>query len=119
MEEIKELYAKMYEYMINKDKNGLDEVLDESFVLRHMTGLRQSKTVYIDSILDGTLNYYSAIHENIDINIKDENAHLVGDSYVEAAVFGGGKSYWRLRQSIDLIKKNNKWYIISSKASVY
>ena len=119
MEEIKELYKKMYEYMINKDKVGLNEVLDDSFILRHMTGLRQAKEAYINSILDGTLNYYSAIHENIDVTIKGENAHLVGDSYVEAAVFGGGKSHWRLRQTMDAIKKNDKWYMTSSKASVY
>ena len=119
MEEIKELYIRMYEYMINKDKNGLNEILADSFVLKHMTGLRQSKEVYIDSILDGTLNYYSAIHENIDVDIKGEEAHLVGDSYVEAAVFGGGKSHWRLRQIIELIKKNGTWYMTSSKASIY
>ena len=119
MEEIKELYKKMYECMINKDKVGLNEVLDESFVLRHMTGLKQSKDEYINSILDGTLNYYSAVHENIDVVIKGENAYLVGDSYVEASVFGGGKSHWRLRQSMNAIKKNDKWYMTSSKASVY
>ena len=119
MEEIKELYKKMYKYMINKDKNGLNEILDDLFVLIHMTGLRQSKEGYINSILDGTLNYYSAVHENIDVDIKGEKAHLVGDSYVEASVFGGGKSHWRLRQSMNAIKKNDKWYMTSSKASVY
>jgi hypothetical protein len=119
MEEIKELYKNMYECMINKDEEGLNRILDNSFVLRHMTGLKQSKEVYIKSILDGTLNYYSAIHENIDIDIKDTKAYIIGNSYVEAAVFGGGKSHWRLSQKIKLIKKNNVWFITSSQASIY
>jgi hypothetical protein len=36
-------YRKMYDGMISKDMELLDEVLDESFVLIHMTGMRQSK----------------------------------------------------------------------------
>ena len=105
--------------MINKNKEGLESVLDEYFVLTHMTGLKQTKSVYIDSILDGTLNYYSVKHENIKIEIKENEARLIGDSFVEAKVFGGGKSYWRLRQSMNLVKKNEKWFFSSSKASIY
>ena len=120
MEEIiKEIYITLYQYMINKDKKGLEDILDDSFVLTHMTGLRQSKGIFIESVLDGTLNYYSAIHENIDVKVKEDKAHLIGDSYVEAAVFGGGKSHWRLRQNINLINRNGKWLINSSKASIY
>ena len=119
MEQIKELYIQMYQYMIDKNKTGLEEIFDDSFVLTHMTGMKQSKKIYIDAILDGTLNYYSAKHENIKIEIKENEAHLIGDSFVEAKVFGGGKSYWRLRQSMNLVKKNEKWFFSSSKASIY
>ncbi len=76
------------------------------------------KEIYI-TLLDGTLNYYSAIHENIDVKMKEDKSHLIGDSYVEAAVFGGGKAYFRLRQNINLINRNGKWLINSSKASIY
>ena len=119
MEQIRELYIKMYQYMIDKNKDGLEDVLDDSFILTHMTGMKQPKEIYVESILDGTLNYYTVEHENIKIDIKENEAHLVGDSYVEVKVFGGGRSHWRLRQSMNLIKKNEKWYFTSSKASVY
>ena len=39
---VKNAYKKMYEGMIAKDEKILDKVLDESFVLVHMTGMRQS-----------------------------------------------------------------------------
>ena len=54
-EQIIQLYKEMYTAMINKDKAELERVHDDSFVLVHMTGMRQPKEAYIDSILDGTL----------------------------------------------------------------
>lgn len=41
--------------MIDKNRSELERVHDDSFALIHMTGMRQSQKVYIDSILDGTL----------------------------------------------------------------
>lgn len=64
-EKIIQLYKDMYTAMINKDRAKLERVHDDSFVLVHMTGMRQPKDVYIDSIMNGTLNYYSASHEDM------------------------------------------------------
>ena len=56
-EQIIQLYKEMYTAMVNKDRAELERVHDDSFVLVHMTGMRQPKEVYISSIMDGTLNY--------------------------------------------------------------
>ncbi|MBR1597970.1 MAG: nuclear transport factor 2 family protein [Lachnospiraceae bacterium] len=58
--------------------------------------MRQSKEKFIKAVLNGTLNYYSAEHENLPIEINGDTAVLVGQSYVAAAVFGGGRSNWYL-----------------------
>ena len=91
---IQEAYIRMYEGMIAKDESILREVLDESFVLIHMTGMRQPKEAFIKAVLNGTLNYYSAEHENMPAEISGDKAVLTGQSYVAAAVFGGGRSVW-------------------------
>lgn len=39
--------------MNEKDRNVLGEVLDNSFVLIHMTGMHQSKTAFIRAVEDG------------------------------------------------------------------
>ena len=88
---IQNCYKEMYSAMIAKDRSALEEVLDDSFVLVHMTGMRQSKDEFINAVLDGTLNYYSAVHENMPVEIKGDTAVIIGQSYVQAAVFGGGK----------------------------
>ena len=112
-------YKKMYEGMIKKDEKILDEVLDDSFVLVHMTGMRQSKDAFIKAVMNGTLNYFSAEHENMPIEISGDTAVLTGQSYVAAAVFGGGRSNWHLQQKCSLKKVSGDWKITGSVASTY
>ena len=116
---IQNCYKEMYSAMIVKDRSALEEVLDDSFVLVHMTGMRQSKDEFINAVLDGTLNYYSAVHENMPVEIKGDTAVIIGQSYVQAAVFGGGKRYWHLQQKCSLKKADDKWKITRSVASTY
>ena len=118
-EQIIQLYHEMYDAMVNKDRAELERVHDDSFVLVHMTGMRQPKEVYISSIMDGTLNYYSADHENMQVEVKDSTAVLVGRSRVTAAVFGGGKHTWRLQLRFQLVKKNGEWRFAMASASTY
>jgi ketosteroid isomerase-like protein len=118
-EQIIQLYKEMYTAMVNKDRAELERVHDDSFVLIHMTGMRQPKEVYISSIMDGTLNYYSAEHEDMQVEVKDNTAVLVGRSRVTAAVFGGGKHTWRLQLRFQLVKKDSEWYFTLASASTY
>lgn len=118
-EQIIQLYKEMYTAMVNKDKAELERVHDDSFVLVHMTGMRQPKEVYISSIMDGTLNYYSAEHEDMQVEVKGDTALLIGRSRVNAAVFGGGKHTWRLQLRFQLVKKNGEWRFALASASTY
>lgn len=118
-EQIIQLYKEMYTAMVNKDRAELERVHDDSFVLVHMTGMRQPKEVYISSIMDGTLNYYSAEHEDMQADVKGNTAVLIGKSKVTAAVFGGGKHTWRLQLRFQLVKKNSEWRFALASASTY
>lgn len=118
-EQMIEAYQKMYCAMIAKDEAGLDAVLDDSFVLVHMTGMRQSKQEFIKAVLNGTLNYYSAEHENMTVEITGDTAVLTGQSYVAAAVFGGGRSNWHLQQKCSMKKTEVGWKITRSVAGTY
>ena len=118
-EQIIQLYKEMYTAMVNKDRAELERVHDDSFVLVHMTGMRQPKEVYINSIMDGTLNYYSAEHEDIQVEVNGDTAVLIGRSRVNAAVFGGGKHTWRLQLRFQLVKKNGEWRFAMASVSTY
>ena len=119
IEQIQEQYKKMYDAMIRKDEAALASVLDDSFVLVHMTGMRQPKTAFLRAVMDGTLNYFSARHENMPVSVSGDTATITGQSYVAAAVFGSGRSNWRLQQKITLKKKDGAWLMTESVASTY
>ena len=117
--QIEALYKRMYRAMVEKDMVTLDELHADEFVLTHMTGMRQSKQEYIRAIANGTLNYYEATHEQIDIRINGDRATLTGRSRVTAAVFGGGRHTWRLQLTLHLVRRDGKWLFTDSKATTY
>ena len=73
-QQIMDVYRRMYQAMIDKDTVTLNAVHAPEFVLTHMTGMRQPKAVYLRAIADGTLNYYSAEHEQMDIRVDGDQA---------------------------------------------
>ena len=117
--EIENCYREMYRGMVEKDRRILSEVLDESFVLAHMTGMRQSKEAFIRAVEDGTLNYSSANHQRIEVEAHGDSAELLGQSVVHAAVFGGGWHTWRLQLKLKLVRTNDTWKIKEASASTY
>ena len=118
-EKVEDCYREMYRGMIDKDRAVLDEVLDDSFVLVHMTGMRQAKEAFIRAVEDGTLNYYSASHQRMNADIHGSQAELLGQSVVSAAVFGGGRHTWRLQLRLTLAQKGGVWSITAARASTY
>ena len=82
------LYEDMYRFMISKDTDNLAKILSDEFTLHHMTGMVQKKQEFLQAVRQGILNYFSATHEKIDIQITGDCAWLTGDSRVLAAVFG-------------------------------
>lgn len=118
-EAVAEAYREMYRAMVQKDRAGLEAVLADSFTLVHMTGMRQSKNEFIQAVMDGTLNYYSVLHENISVAVTGDTASLTGQSLVTAAVFGGRRSRWRLQQKCTLKKAGGRWRFTKSMASTY
>ena len=113
------LYKDMYSYMISKDTESLGKLLEDDFVLVHMTGMRQLKKDYLKAISNGTLNYFSCEDSEIYTDIQGSKARLTGKSKVNAAVFGGSRNTWRLQLDLDLINKEGNWFITEIRASTY
>ena len=118
-EQVEACYRQMYRGMIERDRGLLAEVLDDAFVLVHMTGMRQNKEAFIQAVENGTLNYYSVDHQRMDVDIHGDTAELVGQSLVNAAVFGGGQNTWRLQLRLKMVRAIGTWKITEAKASTY
>lgn len=110
---------RMYQGMVEKEESILRDALAPEFVLIHMTGMRQPLDAFIQAIQDGTLNYSSARHQKIDVQLDGDCGKLMGQSLVHAAVFGGGWHTWRLQLVCRLAKQDGKWRITEARASTY
>ena len=118
-EQSKKLYIRYWQCMIDKNADGLRSLQTDDYYLMHMTGTKQSRESFINGLLDGTFNYYSADHDAIDVRINGDTAVMTGKSRVVAAVYGGGKGSWRLQGDFTLRKENGAWKLTSSRASTY
>jgi len=118
-DKIRGLYREYWRCMIKKDADGLRAMMADDYYLLHMTGVRQSAEVFINGLMNGTFNYYSAEHDSIEAVVKGDTASLIGKSRVEAAVYGGGRNTWRLRGDFTLRKEDGVWRFTSSRASTY
>ena len=118
-EQIQALYLCLYDGMVRKDCAMLERVLDDRFVLIHMTGLRQSKEEFIAAVLDGTLNYYSVRQEALPVTVRGDRGELIGRAQVTAEVFGSRRETWPLQQDLVLEKVDGNWKIVQSTASAY
>ena len=105
--------------MVDKDTLTLDRVYADEMILVHMTGICQSKKEYINAIADGTLNYYTAVHEQMEVTVEGDHATLTGRSRVTAAVFGGGRHTWPLQLRFQLVKRDERWQFTEARASTY
>lgn len=116
---IRELYKKYWQYMIEKNADGLRSLMTDDYTLLHMTGVKQSAEAFLKGLLDSTFHYYSAEHDSIEVTVSGDLASMIGKSRVLAAVYGGGKHSWRLRGDFTLRKENGRWKFSSSSASTY
>ena len=118
---LKQLYIDLCQFSMDKDERGIACVLSDDYYLQHMSGMKQPKQEYIDSVLDGTLNYYTTDHDSINVTIASDgnSAKIRGRSRINAAVFGGGRHTWRLQQDLTAEKIDGQWLLTSSKASTY
>ena len=110
-EEVLERFIEFQYAMIEKDLEKLNEILDDSYTLRHMSGKTQTKQEYIDEIMDGTLNYYkSTINNPIIIICEKDKAILEADVTLDAKVYGI-KGIWTLHSKQTLERINDEWYL--------
>ena len=113
------MYRKYWHCMITKNADGLRDLMADDYYLLHMTGVKQSAEVFLNGLLDGTFNYYSADHDSIEVSLNGDHAIMTGRSRVMAAVYGGRKRSWRLQGDFTLRKENGDWKFTCSKASTY
>ena len=97
--------------IISKDKLGMQNSLDPSFVLIHMSGKNEPKNEFISDVMGGVLNYFHSKIINPKIRINNDTAEMDADVNLDAKVYGM-KGNWTLHSKNIFQKKNGKWYFV-------
>ncbi|MEE1129780.1 MAG: nuclear transport factor 2 family protein [Methanobrevibacter sp.] len=109
-EEILNRFIEFQQALIDKDEDKLNEIIDESYQLVHMSGKTQSKSEFIGEVMDGTLNYYKSEIGEPTILWGDNNAaSLIADVTLTAKVYGA-RGKWTLNTVATFIKIDGVWY---------
>lgn len=109
--EIVDRFIEFQNAIIDKNEDKLKEIISDDYELIHMSGKKQSKSEFIDEIMDGTLNYYkSEIDDPTILHDDDNNASLIADVTLTAKVYGiNGK--WTLNTVVGFKKIDDVWYL--------
>lgn len=106
------------EFMIERNLDALDNILDSNFTLTHITGYVQPKAEWFNEIETESMKYYSFEALNRNVKIKGSKAEVVQRNKLDARIWGN-RNVWNLQQIFHLQKRNGKWIILSSVASIF
>ncbi|WP_241775028.1 nuclear transport factor 2 family protein [Chryseobacterium sp. ERMR1:04] len=106
------------ELMIEKDIAGINKIVDVDFTLTHITGYVQSKKDWFTEIESEQMKYYSYTEVKTSVSITADKATFVGQNLLDARIWGT-RNTWRLQQTMQLEKRNGKWIILKSVATIF
>lgn len=109
--DVLDCFVEYQQALIDKNEVKLNELMDDNYILTHMSGKKQTKGEFIGEVMDGTLNYFkSEIHDSNILFDDDENATLISDVTLSARVYGV-ESKWTINTVMDFKKINGRWII--------
>lgn len=104
--------------MIDRNTEALNKILDQDFTLTHITGYIQSKEEWFSEIETERMKYYGYKEVKTSVKIDDDKATFIGQNLLDARIWGT-RNNWRLQQIMNLEKRNGKWIILQSVASLF
>lgn len=96
----------------------MNDLLDKNYTLTHITGYVQSKAEWLDEVEKESMKYYAATEVSHSIQINGSHASVTGKNLMDARIWGS-RNAWRLQQIMQLEKRDGKWIILKSVASVF
>lgn len=117
-DKIFDVTRRLTQSMIDKNALEINKLLDSSFTLTHITGYVQPKDEWLSEIEKETMKYYSFTEITVSVNIHGDKAVFIGQNILDARIWGT-RNKWRLQQTMQFEKRNDKWIILNSVAALF
>jgi hypothetical protein len=102
------VYQQIDEAMVSKDTQSLERILDDNYVLVHMTGYPQPKQEWLEQIENEEMKYFKIMPQKTTIKIDDNRAVLVCDTKIDARIYGF-RNTWSMQMIMHFEKRGENW----------
>mgnify|MGYP002777203446 CR=1 FL=1 len=111
-----ELHRKKFTWLIQKNYDSLNWVLDERVKYIHSNGWIQSKKEVIEDLKSGKLNYNSVTIEFAEVSFYSSAAVITGKGMFKGLMPDGSEFNIHLLYTEVYVKLNNQWKLVSRQA---
>ncbi|ULT54498.1 nuclear transport factor 2 family protein [Neobacillus drentensis] len=110
------VYQQIDHAMVNKDIQSLDNILDDNYMLVHMTGYHQPKREWLEQIDNEQMKYYKTMPQKTKITIEGNTATLICDTKLDARIYGF-RTTWGMKMKMHFEKRGENWCPVNAIAT--
>lgn len=95
--------------MIAADTARLGNMMDDGIILRHITGMTQTKREWLEEVASGSMEYHKIEKRDVVVTSNDNGSASVSFTSVITATIWGSYGTWTLSGTMRLVKRSGRW----------
>ena len=107
--EIEQFLDEWNDAMMAADTIRLGAMMDDGIILRHITGMTQTKREWLEEVASGSMKYHKIEKRNVKVSLNADGSVSVSFTSVITATIWGSYGTWTLNGTMLLVKRNGKW----------
>jgi hypothetical protein len=110
------VYQQIDEAMVNKDTDTLEHILDDNYVLVHITGYHQPKREWLKQIDNEQMKYFKTMPQKTTIAIDGSTATLICNTKIDARIYGF-RNLWSMKMEMHFERRGENWCPVNAIAT--
>lgn len=95
--------------MIAADTMRLGAMMDDDIILRHITGMTQTKREWLEEVASGSMKYHKIEKRDVVVTSNSDGSASVSFTSVITATILGSYGTWTLSGTMRLVKRSGRW----------
>ena len=95
--------------MIAADTVRLGAMMDDDIILRHITGMTQTKREWLEEVASGSMKYHKIEKRDVVVTLNTDGSATVSLTSVITATIWGSYGTWTLSGTMRLVKRSGCW----------
>ena len=95
--------------MIAADTVRLGAMMDDGIILRHITGMTQTKREWLEEVASGSMKYHKIEKRDVVVTSNSDGSASVSFTSIITATIWGGYGTWTLSGTMRLVKRSGRW----------